>query len=54
MHYRNGEPCPCRNVVSDYVSPRDYAADHPNKEPNFNDQIAAAIQKSNTEHVSAV
>lgn len=52
MHHSNGNPCSCRQTPSDYVSQQDYVRDHPNKEPNFNEQIAAAIKKSNESRTS--
>lgn len=44
-HLSNGEVCRCDMVFSDH--PRKYVKNHPNKEPNFNDEIAAAIAHSN-------
>lgn len=52
-HYSNGKPCSCRDTPSE-VGNANYAAEHPNAEPNFNDEIAAAIRKSNVERVSSV
>lgn len=49
-HHANGEECNCDMEYSEH--PRKYAKLHPNKEPNFNDEIAAAIRKSNETRLS--
>lgn len=46
MHYSNGKPCYCKMTPTDDGN-ANYAAEHPNAEPNFNDQVATAIKKSN-------
>lgn len=53
QHYSEGKPCNCRMTVTDDGA-KNYAAHHPNAEPNFNDVLATAIHKSNTERVSSV
>lgn len=50
MHFANGEPCSCKMTPTEDGA-EFYAAHHPNKEPNFNAQIAATIKKSNETRV---
>lgn len=52
-HYKNGKECFCRDTPTK-IGIENYAEEHPNQEPNFNDAVKAAIHKSNTERVSSV